>query len=312
MKYVVAVFACWALTASAEFSGTPLVITNISVDAVGVHLSWDEAHGASLGDLKLYESTNLSEGAWTEVTNPVAAMTLGGVIAQANANATFFRLFAEATAGGGIALDDPALTSTFAVVAFANASGDVIDWEGLTPPVGTVYALIMTKDAIYGNCTLQAKDYGGVGETPLGDNMSGYIHVYPGYDAGDPRADTFGQSMLAAQKLVDDWFDGTAGQVTQWCPQAIRDAAVKVSFPIGDANGYFVDGSWSLSDTGVSVPSLSEGTLKAFLLSLDELGNWERQMEYKVPSTACMLRSGMDANNQYVSTPTGSYGCNIR
>ena len=317
--------ALLALTATATLglaqspTDIPLPITNIIVNAGQVHLAWADTHGKNLEDLKIYEATSLT-GAWLEVTNP--SKSLGGITVLADTNAKFFRLFADAASAvlPGIALDDPDLTATFAVVAFADAGGAVMDWEGLVPPPGTVYALIMAKDAILGHCTLQAKDYGGVGEDSLGYSYNGHIWVYPGYDTAgggsQANVDRYGSSMLAPQKLVDDWFDGTAGQVQEWCPQTIRDAAVKVSFPVGDANGYFQSPGtgWELdvAETGVSKPDPETGALKAFLLSASEFDQWTRGASFKLPNGPCMLRSGYGANQQFITGASGGLFTNFR
>jgi len=78
-------------------TGDPVAITNITVDASTVSLAWEAPPGKSVGDLKLYESTNLTENVWTEVA---AAKNLGDVTLAATVPMKFFRLYA-AKAGDG-------------------------------------------------------------------------------------------------------------------------------------------------------------------------------------------------------------------
>ena len=86
-------FAVW--TFGQALPGTPVPITNITVGASSVHLSWADSPGRSNhADLKLYASTNLTEGVWTEVTANLTK-SLGDATVTTDAPATFFRLMDE-------------------------------------------------------------------------------------------------------------------------------------------------------------------------------------------------------------------------
>ena len=100
-KLAVAVSAAFALAVHAGTpAGAPVSITNIAVDASNVHLTWEAPLGKSANDLKLYESTNLLDNTWTEVTNNITK-SVGDATVASDVPVKFFRLYAAAPDNNG-------------------------------------------------------------------------------------------------------------------------------------------------------------------------------------------------------------------
>ena len=223
-------------------------------------------------------------------TTAAGTVTILATITNGLGNGSnYTKTFTITVTSGVIDPNDPNFTSQFCVVAYADASGNV-DFN-ISSSAGKKYALISTKQILKGDgSSMLAQNYGGTSATACAGQIGIYIASSFGYDSG-ANMDTYGKSLLAINKIISDWFTGTAGLVTEFCPQFIKDAAVKVSFPSGE---YVVDGT--ANNTGVSTPDPISGTLRAFALSAAEANQWTTRTSFPTASGGQWLRSGSIVN----------------
>jgi len=256
---------------SGALTGLTATLASGAAFEINVPLSHSALSVGGIATLHVRPKAGLTAGTYTD-TLVINATELA---APVNVSLTFV----VTAPPSGISLTDTYLNNNFFMVAYADAAGNV----SFTSSAGAKYALIIKRTQLTGDGgkgLMPPNQYGGTATAPsCGGSISSvgkFITVKFGYDSG-ANMNNNGKSMLAHQKIIDDWFNGTAGLVTaDWLAPRIKAVAVPVRFPVGDANGYVQNAT--INNTGVSVPDPVSGTLKAFPLSAAEHNQWAKKI----------------------------------